>query len=126
MGPRCRKGTLTLLRSQASVKRSCAVWPTIELGRFSFSGEARTERRSAKPSLLADAYEAVFGASIAIAALSWCCQAGSSYPETVLRVTGKPPLDFKSSAAKSFCKGQKRARPRYKKSSAAKPTTTRL
>ena len=114
-GAALSEGTLTLLRSQlVSEAQLCRLAQQIELGRFLLLG--RGEELSGgrqKPSLLADAYEAVFGALYRDGGFVLVLLVAKRLlSETVLRVTESRTLDFKS-ALQEFLQGQKRARPRY-------------
>ena len=109
------EGTLSLLRSQIVSEASLARAATrIELGRFLLLG--RGEEQSGgrrKPSLLADAYEAVIGALY--------CDTDFPYAlatvqrllgEHVAQVAARRSTDFKS-ALQELLQGQRHTRPRY-------------
>ncbi|MFO0575302.1 MAG: ribonuclease III [Polyangia bacterium] len=109
------EGTLSLLRSQIVSEASLArAAMRIELGRFLLLG--RGEEQSGgrrKPSLLADAYEAVIGALY--------CDTDFPYTlatvqrllgEHVAQVAARRSTDFKS-ALQELLQGQRHTRPRY-------------
>lgn len=109
------EGTLSLLRSQIVSEASLArAAQRIELGRFLLLG--RGEEQSGgrrKPSLLADAYEAVIGALY--------CDTDFPYTlatvqrllgEHVAHVAARRSTDFKS-ALQELLQGQRHTRPRY-------------
>ena len=109
------EGTLSLLRSQiVSEAMLSKLAQQIELGRFLMLG--RGEELSGgrhKPSLLADAYEAVFAALYRDGGFGIVLRVAKRLlAEDVQRVTAHRSLDFKS-ALQELVQAQKRSRPRY-------------
>jgi ribonuclease-3 len=113
--PDASEGQLSLLRSQLVSEASlCELAKSLELGTFLRLG--RGEEQSGgrhKPSLLADAYEAVFGALYLDSGFAVCqAVARRLLGGTIDRVQVDSAPDQKS-ALQEFLQRQRRARPRY-------------
>lgn len=114
-GAELSEGTLSLLRSQmVSEVQLARLAQQIELGRFLLLG--RGEELSGgrnKPSLLADAYEAVIGALYRDSGFGIVLRVTRRLMlDEVQRVTASRSLDYKS-ALQELLQAQKRSRPRY-------------
>lgn len=122
------EGTLSLLRSQiVSEAMLSKLAQQIELGRFLMLG--RGEELSGgrhKPSLLADAYEAVFAALYRDAGFAAVLRVAKRLlAEEVQRVMLHRSLDYKS-ALQELLQAQKRSRPRYEVISTEGPDHERV
>ncbi len=127
-GSALSEGTLTLLRSQmVSESQLCRLAQQIDLGSFLMLG--RGEELSGgrqKPSLLADAYEAVFGALYRDSGFATVLVvARRLLSDEVARVTANRSLDYKS-ALQELLQGQKRPRPRYEVTGSQGPDHERV
>lgn len=113
--PNSSEGYLSLVRSQIVSEVSlCELARALELGEWLLlsRGEEQSGGRQ-KPSLLADAYEAIFGALYLDSGFQVCLAvARRLLGDTVARVQGHSTLDQKS-ALQEFVQHHLKVRPRY-------------
>ncbi len=121
--PGASEGHLSLVRSQLVSEPSlCELAKTLELGNWLLlsRGEEQSGGRQ-KPSLLADAYEALFGALYLDSGFEVCkVVARRLLHGAIERVAAGGTLDQKS-ALQEFLQREKKARPRYEIVSTAGP-----
>jgi ribonuclease-3 len=121
--PDASEGHLSLLRSQLVSEASlCELARAIDLGNFLWLG--RGEEQSGgrqKPSLLADAYEAVFGALFLDSGFPVCVAVAQRLLGSAIeRVSGGSTQDQKSTL-QEFLQRHKKLRPRYQLISTSGP-----